>query len=394
MALPNPTINPPLFPMPPGHSQRPSRSPSTSPERRARNFSHHSDPLLRDLSPSSTLRAFTASSSAAADKSEDQLVRSIETATNTERAFGIRVAQTCKDLRAWSAEVEQWQWPDTFEPPPVEERAAKRQRMLSDYNLLLSDGSSLSYSNSAEDEQEDFWGCLPNEIVIDREARLDDLADAMHELDVESLKAHIRNVHIQPHSTYDPQQAQYTTTRLNHMDDFTALVTATILQALPHLSRLTRLMHEWSVRLLVLRKVPGFLRELAEAQGKLEGAWGYITGPSRDPVAVPDYHDKDGKELQQRFETTWKELENKISALGQRLDSMLDDLEGKPETVPGQWIDRFETLEAAYSVWVTDTERKVIDLRWKQSRKQHSRTFKHPDSGMSFDALGIAQSQH
>src|SRR5450432_2202207 len=57
------------------------------------------------------------------------------------------------------------------------------------------------------------------------------------------------------------------------MDDLTAIVTATVLQALPKLSRLTALMNVWSVRLAILRQVPPFMAAMDDTEVALKREW-------------------------------------------------------------------------------------------------------------------------
>src|ERR1700759_5079502 len=100
MALANPAIDPPRLPSPTKRGQH-SRSPSHSPVRR-----HHArdtDPLLRDLSPTTTLRAFRND-----DQAQGQLGKSLESASPAQRALGARAAQACIDLRSWAREVYGW----------------------------------------------------------------------------------------------------------------------------------------------------------------------------------------------------------------------------------------------------------------------------------------------
>lgn len=360
----NPAINPPRLDSSDEYRVH-SRSHSRSPIRHGRTFS--TDPLLRDLSPTSTLRAFTSSSSATIGKSEDQLVRSIETASTGQRAFGSRVAQTCRDLRAWCAEIEQWEWPGTFDVP-LEERVAKKRRMLLNHNANpLNNASRVKLEYVSDDASEEFWGSLPSQLVVSHEIRLEDIQNGLEELDVEGLKDHVLSVHVQPRSqpvsAYEPEQRDYLSSKLQHLDDFTALITATTLQALPHLSRLNRLANTWTCRLAVLRKVPSFLRDLQEAEKSLEGLWNDMTrmlqaaeAPSTEP-------------LREGFASAQKDIERQVAKLGARLDSMLDDLEGREETLPDYWIDRFEALESDYGDWVMQTERRVLDHEWMQSKE-------------------------
>ncbi|PSK40194.1 GAS2-like protein 1 [Elsinoe australis] len=377
MALPNPTINPPLLQRPGAHTP-PNRSPSISPVRslsrspstspsRFRLQSISQDPILRDLSPTKTLRAL---SSASHTETESDLMKSVEHVSGQDRAFGVRVAQTCKDLREWAVEVEAWEWPGTFEPPSPKERSQKRKRMLADHRVPQS-----HFAEDSDDEDEGFWGSLPKELVLSYEARIDAIQQAMEDMDVEGLKNHVRNVHILPKAN-SPKQDEYVSFRVRSVDDYTTLITATILQALPYLSWLTRLLNEWSIRLLVLRKVPGFLSGLDETQKQLDTAWSDFSLDKHDSQ-------QSASPVRSHFQNMQTVLGSKVSALGQRLDSILDELEGRSETIPDSWIDHFESLELAYSNWVVKAERTLTGLAWE---------FDLPGTATStpgYDALGI-----
>ena len=316
------------------------------------------DAVLRNLSPSRTLRAFTNESSSSAGQSEDVLVKSLGNASPSDRAFGIRVAQTCKKLKTWVAEVESWDWPGTFEPPSEGGRATKRREMLSEHGV-----APFAIMSPVSEEKNDtggFWGSLPKEIVLDHEARIEDISTAVEELDLEQLKEHVRNVHLRRTTSDVSPDATSNFTQLDHMDDFTAVITATILQALPYVSWLNGTMTEWSLRLTVLRKVPGFLKGLESLKKGVDRAWDNLMVESQrsEEVAGP---------LRDRFESIQSAVGQKVNALGQRLDSMLDALEGRAETLPEQWIDSFEEVEAAYTSWVVQGERMIMGLTWERA---------------------------
>ncbi|KAJ9622041.1 hypothetical protein H2203_006922 [Taxawa tesnikishii (nom. ined.)] len=240
--------------------------------------------------------------------------------------------------------------------------------MLLNHNANpLNNASRVKLEYVSDDASEEFWGSLPSQLVVSHEIRLEDIQNGLEELDVEGLKDHVLSVHVQPRSqpvsAYEPEQRDYLSSKLQHLDDFTALITATTLQALPHLSRLNRLANTWTCRLAVLRKVPSFLRDLQEAEKSLEGLWNDMTrmlqaaeAPSTEP-------------LREGFASAQKDIERQVAKLGARLDSMLDDLEGREETLPDYWIDRFEALESDYGDWVMQTERRVLDHEWMQSKE-------------------------
>ncbi|KAL1305122.1 hypothetical protein AAFC00_002050 [Neodothiora populina] len=351
----HPTIDPPHIPLPEAYrSELPS--PIRSP-RHSRNFSKAYDPFLRDLSPTTTLRAFTAASSSSAGNSSDELIRSIESASPSERAFGARIAQTCRDIRSWENEVQSWQWPGTFEAPPKAEWQSRAKRMLDDLHQASKQLAQISKQND-DSESMDFWGSLPYAMIVMCEERVEDIRDALEELDVEELKNHVLNVHTipkspQPNYALANHQDHSDAQGIHRLDDFTALITATILQALPSLSRLHKLLNGWSVRLTVLRKVPGFLQELREVRSAIEASWSAmlkdIEGDAPDSLQIRD-----------NYEKLHSNLGKRVVKLGRRLDSVLDELEGREDTLPEHWIDAFEALETSYGDWVQQTEQELM----------------------------------
>ncbi|KAG9698512.1 hypothetical protein KCU95_g2527, partial [Aureobasidium melanogenum] len=316
----NPAIDPPRFAPPTrvysATSSSPTNSRSPSPSRHNRNRSQSDDPLVRDLSPTRTLEAFTSTPGSEESKSQVALVRLIEKASPSERAFGIRIAQTCKDIKAWHFELQQWPWANSFEPPVHATHAVEGP----------------------------YWGSLRESQVIAYEQRIQDIREALFNQDVDELKDYVLSQHVQP-KTSDFELYE-------RLDDFTALITATILHALPDLSRLSRLLDTWSMRITLLRKVPGYLKGLDQAKTELDDAWSGMAQRLRDTI--------DTSAVRSAFQALQEQLESRMGKVGGRLDSMLDDLEGREETLPDAWIDTFESLEASYSDWLTQTERQIV----------------------------------
>lgn len=306
----NPAIDPPRF-APPAKvysaTSSPTHSRSPSPSRRNRNNSQSDDLLGRDLSPTRTLKAFTSTPGSEETKSQAALVRLIEKASTSERAFGIRIAQTCKDIKAWHAELQQWPWSNSFEPP----------------------------AHAAHAVEGPYWGSLRESQILAYEQRIQDIREALFDQDVDELKDYVLSQHIQPKSS-DFEHYE-------RLDDFTALITATILRALPDLSRLGRLLDTWSMRVTLLRKVPGYLRGLGQAKTDLDNAWSAMAQRLRDT--------NDTSLVRNAFHALQEQLEARMGKVGGRLDAMLDDLEGREETLPDAWIDTFESLESSFSDW-------------------------------------------
>lgn len=354
MSLANPAINPPRLPSPTKrafHSRSPSQSPNRSPVRHhARDF----DPLLRDLSPTTTLRAFSARSP---DAEPDFLSRSLETASNSERSLGAKAAQACADLRSWARELEQWQWPGTFDVP---EPLRKKQRM-SGASLL----SMRLMSPEDETQDEEYWGSLPAQMVEAYETRVDEINEDLEGIDVEEMKQFVLAAHNQAGigeaSIDDSIGTIGAATDLGRLDDFTALITATILQALPYLSRLARLLHTWTIRISILRAASEYLRDLKQARMDLDHGWAALA-VSPNPANATF-----GRDTMDEMKGV---ISTQVQSLGRRLDTFLDELEGGEETVPDSWIDDFETLEGNYGEWVVRAERKVHENEWRRAKVQ------------------------
>ncbi|GAB1736051.1 hypothetical protein NU219Hw_g6103t1 [Hortaea werneckii] len=344
---PNPTINPP--PLTVVHHRRlHSRSPSHSPMRQPN--PRDWDPLLRDLSPTATLRTFQ---SADTDSSPAFSFRGA--ASVSERAWGAKAAQTCLDLRSWVRELEGWQWPGSFSVPEKDVREDEDKE-------------------GGERTTEDYWGSLPANIVLNYEKRADEIAQQLDDIDVEELKDFVLSAHRQAGSgraSRDDSIASIgATTDLRRLDDFTALITATILQALPYLSRLHRLLDVWTVRLTISRNAPSYLSDLRQVQTDLEHGWAAI---AVSPSTTARPRDSGANFTRGTLIEMQSMIQHQVTSLGRRLDAFLDHLEGREETVPDAWIDDFERLEKAYGDWVVQAERKAFENEWRAAREREMR---------------------
>ncbi|KXT14516.1 hypothetical protein AC579_9568 [Pseudocercospora musae] len=361
MPLEHPFANRPHIPPPPPPTKAPLhiRTKSRSPSRQhARAF----DPLLRDLSPTTTLRACSTEPDDMEMTSSDALIRSIHTASPSQRALAAKAASTCLHLRTWTREIEAWQWPGTFDVP-------KRARG----GIASGRGDGVeAIKTHGEAEEEEFWGSLPASTVRTYEKRADDIGQRLDELDVEELKDYVLNSHYRlnsrPPSRSDAfGQSPAATADLKKLDDFTALVTATILQALPFLSKLHRLLDIWTMRLIILRSAPNYLRDLKRAREELDRGWAAIS-TSSSSVSPLDTSNLD----RQALEDLKAAIQRQVGSLGRRLDRFLDDLEGRDDFVPDTWVDDFELLESAYGTWVVQADRKVLEDEWNRLRRQSS----------------------
>ncbi|KAI4261285.1 MAG: hypothetical protein L6R42_003514, partial [Xanthoria sp. 1 TBL-2021] len=304
-----------------------SPSPSRSPHKRQPPASKIVDPLLSNLSPSSTLEALQAAPTDLPTQNAFQ--ESIAAASLSERSFAIRAATAGKRLKDWHEELQQWQWQsphNSFESP--------------------STPTSSNPDNGAGSAKE-FWGSLSAQTVLQYENRIDEIRDAMTALELDDLKMHVRDAH--------------STSSHHRMDDFTAIVTTTLLQALPLIYRLEALLGIWESRLAVLRASPGFTTTMDRAQQEMVVAWSVCN----EEITTQALHDIKAR------------LESQIRDLGQRLDHMLDTLEGRQDTVPDRWIDDMEQLEADFGDWTVEAEKTIVrlDLRLEdESRRQNKLT--------------------
>lgn len=305
------------------------------------------DPLLRDLSPTATLRTFQ---TAETDSSPAFSFRGA--ASVSERAWGAKAAQTCLDLRSWVWELEGWQWPGSFSVPGKEAREDEEGK-------------------GGRKREEDYWGSLPASIVLSYERRADEIARQLDDIDVEELKDFVLSAHRQAGSgraSRDDSIASIgATTDLRGLDDFTALITATILQALPYLSRLHRLLDVWTVRLTISRNAPSYLSDLRQVQTDLDYGWAAI---AVSPSTTARPRDSGANFTRGTLIEMQSMIQHQVSSLGRRLDAFLDHLEGREETVPDAWIDEFERLERAYGDWVVQAERKAFENEWRAARER------------------------
>ena len=215
-------------------------------------------------------------------------------------------------------------------------------------------------------EDEECWGSLPAKLVREYENRIEEIAEDMEALGVEELKDYVRDAHLasNPRRISRTMQANpYSRTNYIHLDDFTAVITSTIMQSLPIISRLNALIATWSIRLSILRQIPDFLELLELSQNIIADAWDAIG--NMDGMIETNGLETAKTTLHSKRIT----LEENIRELGRRLDSMLDILEGREDTIPEEWIDSMESIEAEFGEWVVETERRLMEEGWKADQK-------------------------
>ncbi|KAL2144112.1 hypothetical protein VTI28DRAFT_9566 [Corynascus sepedonium] len=305
----------------------------------------NTDDLLSNLTPRTVVDAFRNPSGS--------LKACMEAATPAEQAFALRVAVASNSIHEWLRELSAWPWPAGGGSVGFEMPAIKRKTLL---GLDEIPASELEYI-----------GSLPSADVARYEKRIDEITQGLEELDIEEIKSQVLNNHIMPLSRpgtpiMGSGRSPMSLSSFAKLDDLTALVTATTVQALPELSRLTRLMNVWNFRLLVLRKIPVFLASVLDAEASLQSGWNAI-GPDTDRLRGAGGMEPAAL-ARGDLEVMRSSIGRKVAKVGRDLDAMLDVLEGQPDTLPEDWIDRVDTLEHGYGEWTVLCDRKMkqVDL--------------------------------
>ena len=360
MAATRITTNRPFIRLSPSHSRNNSRS--TSVDRIPGSIYQQLDPLLSNLSPESTLQALTSIDAVPSNEqgAHDILSRSISQVSPSERALGIRAAVAAQNLNLWHKEVQSWDWPN--------QRDAKVGKGFIPPSESHSEENSIPWSFLAppSNTQESYYGSLAASVVERYEKRADEIRDGMEDLNVEELKEHVLNAHIpsrsRPSSATScvsvPPPLSYV-----QLSDFTAVITATILRALPYLSRLNALLATWEIRIFVLRQIPGLLRELSLTRSALDSSLHAIRDPHSffpEPTELSDAS----------LAVDHAKLESAVVAVGRRMDRVLDALEGRPDSLPEQWIDDLEAIESDFATWVVEADNYKVRNAWLRSKAE------------------------
>lgn len=366
------TVLSPTLRIPPHGYPSNSTSTSHSPERQQRFANVELDPLLGNLSPGSTLQALTNSNAVSVEQADrnSPLSSSIADASTSERALGIRAALAGKKLREWYDEVKGWRWPRTgyMKSPTTEGLSVKGGD--NDHGGRLGQVLAVDAGAGAQrahGEEYVYWGSLPATTVQELEKSIVVIKDDMEALDMEELKDHIRDAHTsisRPTSSYSVQSSLSILSNQSRLDDFTVVVTATIMQALPYISRLNALLDTWSTRLTVLRQVPGWIKRMEDTQIALGAAWHAIGRIKVGETWV------DSDLTGTAFLTMKSILEEKVAELGQRTDAMLDLLEGRKDTLPDEWMDRMDRVEDEYQAWIVEAEMVVEGNKMRKEGEQ------------------------
>jgi hypothetical protein len=281
----------------------------------------------------------------------------------------MRATLASKKIQEWLAELSAWPWPQDGGSSGFEMPLSKRRKTLSD--------SRNSIASAELNPEPEYMGSLLAEDVEAYEIAIEEILEDMDDLHVEDIKSTVLNSHFSQvsrpssatslssnSSTMPAALSNYT-----KMDDFTAVVTATVLQALPNLSKLMRLMDVWSIRLTVLRKVPPLLDLLDDVEIALRSGWQAMESPTKTPTKAEGDTISEDFIDRKTFEAMRDILQDKVTSLGRDLDYMLDTLEGRADTLPEHWLDRMEVLEKDYGEWVVNGEKVVREGEWNKLAK-------------------------
>lgn len=285
----------------------------------------------------------------------------------------MRVAAASSTIQDWLEELSAWPWPTHNTSAGFERPPAKRRKLFE--NSPSDNG--LDAQEGKEANMTAFLGSLPVSDVARYERRIQEIENDMEDLDVEEIKNHILHNHIAPLSRPGtPISDSFRSSTMSasayaHLDDFSALITATLVQALPNLSKLTRLCNRWSIRLKVLRKSSSFLTALTDAEIALKAGWKAMEPPrhSDGESAVDDA--APGSVLSRsEFDIMKLVVERKVARAGQYLDFMLDAMEGLEDTLPEDWVDRMDAIEQDYAEWAASCDRQIREAEWATLARQ------------------------
>ncbi|KAI1870629.1 uncharacterized protein JN550_005172 [Neoarthrinium moseri] len=346
----DPSLLPPPA-SPPGQRatmRRHLRTTSLSPTRQ-----RPGDALLSRLSPTSAVEALRVPSG--------DLKACLDDASASEQHFAMRTAVASKKIHDWLDELSGWPWPKEstsagFEMPP-----AKRRKTSGPPEANLEQGLGQGSQPTVE-PQVSYLGSLPANDVIHYEVRVEQIQKDMDALDLEEIKFQVLHHHIMPLSRpgtpfSDAGMSVASSISYTKMEDITAVITAITVQALPNLTRLSRLLNTWSVRIIVLKKVPSVLAMIADAEVALESGWNAIRLEATAKGSMGN--GSSATLVRKDFEVMHSVLRQKVAQPGRDLDFMLDALEGKRDTLPDDWLDRMDAVEKNYAEWVATAERRV-----------------------------------
>ncbi|EHK27307.1 uncharacterized protein TRIVIDRAFT_229081 [Trichoderma virens Gv29-8] len=286
-------------------------------------------------------------------------------ASALERDFAMRTAVASQKIWQWLNELNQWNWPKQVGSGGFLEPSNTQRKLFA------------QAPTPEEAGRKQYMGSLLAEEVEKYETRINQINRDMDELDLEEIKGHVMNDHILPLSrpgtpmNMDPSRSMLSALSSYHkMEDISVLITAIVVQTLPNLAKLSRLLQLWHMRIIVLRHVNPFLKAIQDVEALLGENWEAISQshwemerPSRKAIVLPA-RTLTGKDFNARKQS----LALKVAEPGRTLDYMLDCLEGAPDTLPDEWLTRMEDVEQGYGEWVSACERKMAEAKLAKSK--------------------------
>lgn len=329
-----------------------------------------SDDILAYLTPATAVDALATATGPLGD--------CLAAASAAEREFAMQCAVASRNIWDWVDELQEWPWPREggstgFDEPSERERDPFAQ------------GGRLS---------ERYLGSLRAGDVARYEMRVEDIHHELEELAIEDIKSHVLTNHIMPLSRpttplSDYRSSHSTVSNYNKMEDLTAVVTAIVVQTLPNLAKLSRLLQDWNVRLSVLQQIPVLLSAIEKAEHTLRSGWSAINTPTGQAGA-----EVKSSMTRADFNIMKSVIESTLVVPGRHLDFMLDRLEGYLDTLPDGWLDRVEVLERGYADWVAACEHNIRSADWTRSSRSQSDPLApsegvHEDMSVSNQSKGL-----
>lgn len=330
-------------------------SPPQSSLSRPRYRPHEIDSFLADLEPSIILEALVASRNGSTQTvreyhagKEDRcefIKTTVARASTSEKAWGIKAAHAGQRIGEWHDELVSWPWPKLGQPNGFLVQYNENQLTES-----IPPAGSEAHRASISSRQ-----------IEEYERKVEEIRKCLETLELDDLKAYVRTVHVTPHLQRSSQQSPAEAASYDNMDDFTALVTATIVQSLPKLARLSSLMDTWSIRFMIMRMIPDFIRDMDSCKDSMlsaQMAIGTQVSQTGTAGSLPSTRKPFSRNV---FIDMRAVLSDQISETGKKVDVMLDLLEGSNDVLPEEWIDDMDNLEGQHETWVVNAEELVLD---------------------------------
>ncbi|KAM0597145.1 hypothetical protein ACHAPN_003571 [Verticillium nonalfalfae] len=313
------------------------------------------DDLLSQLTPLSAVDVL--------DHPTPSLKACLDAATANERDFVMRTAVASQKIYEWLDELLEWPWPADGGSAGFEAPSTTRKKLFLKETIRCDNRDSSI-----------FLGSLAADDVAAYDDRVEQISHELDDLELDDIKTHVLHNHILPLSRpgtplSDTGRPIVSMATFNRLDDLAAVITAIIMQALPNLSKLSRMLNTWRIRITVLRGIPSLLAAITDAEVALESGWSVISAPPRNPVSALGSPGQEPGLTNAEFDIMKVVLQKKITRPGRDLDAMLDSLEGQTDTVPESWIDRMEATEHGYAAWYVACERKIREAEWAKTAR-------------------------